>query len=63
MRDVLFLFIMLDYDAVALTPGLDIPAECDQTQFDVTTSEEIVSAGIQLAARLKQVRRRKNFFR
>ncbi|KAG0206268.1 ubiquitin-specific protease otu1 [Mortierella sp. GBA30] len=42
-----------DYDAVALSPGLDIPAECDQTQFDVR-SEEIVNAGTQLAAKLKK---------
>jgi hypothetical protein len=52
------LFILLtpkpDYDAVALTPSLDIPAECDQTQFE-TSSEEILAAGIQLAAKLKQV--------
>jgi len=45
----------LDYDAVALTPGLDIPAECDQTQFDLATSDEIVSAGVQLSIKLKQV--------
>ncbi|KAF9361464.1 hypothetical protein BGX34_007125 [Mortierella sp. NVP85] len=43
-----------DYDALALTPGLDIPAECDQTQFDATSSEAIIAAGVQLAARLKK---------
>ncbi|KAG0366575.1 ubiquitin-specific protease otu1 [Gamsiella multidivaricata] len=42
-----------DYDAVALTPGLDIPAECDQTQFD-TTFDDIIVAGTQLAAKLKK---------
>ncbi|KAG0243259.1 ubiquitin-specific protease otu1 [Actinomortierella wolfii] len=42
-----------DYDAVALTLGADIPAECDQTQFDVS-AEEILQAGIQLAAKLKK---------
>jgi hypothetical protein len=44
-----------DYDAVALTPSLDIPAECDQTQFE-TASEDILTAGIQLASKLKQVK-------
>ncbi|KAF9119370.1 ubiquitin-specific protease otu1, partial [Mortierella sp. 14UC] len=42
-----------DYDAVALTPSLDIPAECDQTQFE-NSSEDILTAGIRLAAKLKQ---------
>ncbi|KAF9169770.1 hypothetical protein BGX21_009853 [Mortierella sp. AD011] len=42
-----------DYDALAITPGLDIPSECDQTQFDVS-SEDIVNAGVQLAAKLKK---------
>ncbi|KAF9161147.1 hypothetical protein DFQ26_004813 [Actinomortierella ambigua] len=43
----------IHYDAVALTPGLDIPADCDQTQFDVS-AEEILKAGVQLAAKLKK---------
>ncbi|KAF8936731.1 ubiquitin-specific protease otu1 [Dissophora ornata] len=43
-----------DYDALALTPGLDIPADCDQTQFDCN-SEDITTAGLQLADKLKKV--------
>lgn len=57
-RPVVFLIVFrryIDYDALALTPGLDIPAECDQTQFDSTSSEAIITAGVQLAARLKKV--------
>ncbi|KAG0050643.1 ubiquitin-specific protease otu1 [Gryganskiella cystojenkinii] len=50
----LLMYSGIHYDAVALTPGLDIPAECDQTQFDMSTSDEIFAAGIQLAAKLKQ---------
>ncbi|KAG0300543.1 hypothetical protein BGZ98_009092 [Dissophora globulifera] len=50
---VLVMYSGIHYDAIALTPGLDIPAECDQTQFD-THSEDIISAGVQLAAKLKQ---------
>ncbi|KAF9142669.1 hypothetical protein BGX30_002417 [Mortierella sp. GBA39] len=46
-------YYKIDYDAVALTPSLDIPADCDQTQFE-TSSEDILTAGIQLAAKLKQ---------
>ncbi|KAF9931882.1 hypothetical protein BGZ67_005082 [Mortierella alpina] len=42
----------IHYDAVALTPGLEIPAECDQTQFDAEV-EDVITAGIQLAAKLK----------
>ncbi|KAF9350131.1 ubiquitin-specific protease otu1 [Mortierella sp. AD094] len=42
-----------DYDALAITPGLDIPSECDQTQFDAN-SEDIINAGVQLAAKLKK---------
>ncbi|KAF8946249.1 ubiquitin-specific protease otu1 [Haplosporangium gracile] len=49
----LVMYSGIHYDAVALTPSLDIPAECDQTQFE-TTSEDILTAGIQLAAKLKQ---------
>ncbi|KAF9283563.1 ubiquitin-specific protease otu1, partial [Linnemannia elongata] len=49
----LVMYSGIHYDAVALTPSLDIPAECDQTQFD-TSSEDILTAGIQLAAKLKQ---------
>ncbi|KAK3839445.1 MAG: hypothetical protein JOS17DRAFT_729163 [Linnemannia elongata] len=49
----LVMYSGIHYDAVALTPSLDIPAECDQTQFE-TSSEEILTAGIQLAAKLKQ---------
>ncbi|KAG0346667.1 ubiquitin-specific protease otu1 [Podila humilis] len=43
----------IHYDAVALTPSLDIPAECDQTQFDIQV-EDILNAGVQLAANLKK---------
>ncbi|KAG0249521.1 ubiquitin-specific protease otu1 [Mortierella polycephala] len=50
----LVMYSGIHYDAVALTPGLDIPAECDQTQFDIT-SEDIMNAGVQLAAKLKKV--------
>ncbi|KAF9331859.1 ubiquitin-specific protease otu1 [Linnemannia elongata] len=49
----LVMYSGIHYDAVALTPSLDIPPECDQTQFD-TSSEDILTAGIQLAAKLKQ---------
>ncbi|KAF9921105.1 ubiquitin-specific protease otu1, partial [Linnemannia zychae] len=49
----LVMYSGIHYDAVALTPGLDIPEECDQTQFE-TSLEDIVTAGIQLAAKLKQ---------
>ncbi|KAF9906347.1 ubiquitin-specific protease otu1 [Linnemannia zychae] len=49
----LVMYSGIHYDAVALTPSLDIPAECDQTQFE-TSSEDILTAGIQLAAKLKQ---------
>ncbi|KAI1316265.1 hypothetical protein EDD11_010173 [Mortierella claussenii] len=41
------------YDAVALTPSVDIPADCDQTRFD-THFEDVITAGIQLAAKLKK---------
>ncbi|KAK3813257.1 MAG: hypothetical protein J3Q66DRAFT_347765 [Benniella sp.] len=51
---VLLMYSGIHYDALALTPGLDIPAECDQTQFDATSSEAIIAAGVQLAARLKK---------
>ncbi|GJJ69312.1 ubiquitin thioesterase OTU1 [Entomortierella parvispora] len=50
----LLMYSGIHYDAVALTPGLDIPEECDQTQFDIATSEEIINAGIQLSIKLKQ---------
>ncbi|KAF9987148.1 ubiquitin-specific protease otu1 [Modicella reniformis] len=50
----LLMYSGIHYDALALTPSLDIPAECDQTQFDAS-SEDIINAGIQLAARLKKV--------
>ncbi|KAG0035642.1 hypothetical protein BGZ81_003654 [Podila clonocystis] len=43
----------IDYDAVALTPALDIPADCDQTQFEVEL-DDIVNGGVQLAAKLKK---------
>ncbi|KAF9187717.1 ubiquitin-specific protease otu1 [Haplosporangium sp. Z 767] len=49
----LVMYSGIHYDAVALTPDLGIPAECDQTQFD-TTSQDIVNAGVQLAAKLKK---------
>ncbi|KAG9061221.1 ubiquitin-specific protease otu1 [Linnemannia hyalina] len=49
----LVMYSGIHYDAVALTPSLDIPADCDQTQFE-TSSEDILTAGIQLAAKLKQ---------
>ncbi|KAG0309857.1 ubiquitin-specific protease otu1, partial [Linnemannia gamsii] len=49
----LVMYSGIHYDAVALTPSLDIPAECDQTQFE-TASEDILTAGIQLASKLKQ---------
>ncbi|KAG0212232.1 hypothetical protein BGX33_003749 [Mortierella sp. NVP41] len=49
----LVMYSGIHYDAVALTPSLDIPAECDQTQFEAN-SEDILNAGIQLAAKLKQ---------
>ncbi|KAI7822857.1 hypothetical protein BC939DRAFT_452823 [Gamsiella multidivaricata] len=52
LRTVL-MYSGIHYDAVALTPGLDIPAECDQTQFD-TTFDDIIVAGTQLAAKLKK---------
>lgn len=42
-----------DYDAIALTPALDIPADCDQTQFEVGL-DDIVNGGVQLAAKLKK---------
>ncbi|CAO3574678.1 unnamed protein product [Mortierella alpina] len=48
----LVMYSGIHYDAVALTPGLEIPAECDQTQFDAGT-EDVIAAGIQLAAKLK----------
>ncbi|KFH73115.1 hypothetical protein MVEG_00338 [Podila verticillata NRRL 6337] len=43
----------IHYDAVALTPALDIPADCDQTQFEIGL-EDIVNGGVQLAAKLKK---------
>ncbi|KAG0342086.1 ubiquitin-specific protease otu1 [Podila horticola] len=43
----------IHYDAVALTPALDIPADCDQTQFEVGL-DDIVNGGVQLAAKLKK---------
>ncbi|KAG0292985.1 ubiquitin-specific protease otu1 [Linnemannia gamsii] len=49
----LVMYSGIHYDAVALTPSLDIPAECDQTQFEIT-SGDILIAGIQLASKLKQ---------
>ncbi|KAG0273732.1 hypothetical protein BGZ95_010474 [Linnemannia exigua] len=49
----LVMYSGIHYDAVALTPSLDIPAECDQTQFE-TSSDDILTAGVQLAAKLKQ---------
>ncbi|KAG0003027.1 ubiquitin-specific protease otu1 [Entomortierella chlamydospora] len=49
----LVMYSGIHYDALAITPGLDIPGECDQTQFDVS-SEDIVNAGVQLAAKLKK---------
>ncbi|KAK3848394.1 MAG: hypothetical protein J3R72DRAFT_428926 [Linnemannia gamsii] len=49
----LVMYSGIHYDAVALTPSLDIPAECDQTQFE-TSSDAILTAGVQLAAKLKQ---------
>lgn len=42
-----------DYDAVALTPAMDVPADCDQTQFEVGL-DDIVNGGVQLAAKLKK---------
>ncbi|KAF9586504.1 ubiquitin-specific protease otu1, partial [Lunasporangiospora selenospora] len=42
-----------DYDAVALTPGYELPADCDQTQFD-SSEEYIIKTGIQLAERLRK---------
>ncbi|KAG0219498.1 ubiquitin-specific protease otu1 [Mortierella sp. GBA43] len=50
---VLLMYSGIHYDALALTPALDIPPECDQTQFD-TSAEAIITTGIQLAARLKK---------
>ncbi|KAF9972095.1 hypothetical protein BGZ73_004830 [Actinomortierella ambigua] len=50
---VILMYSGIHYDAVALTPGTDIPEECDQTQFDVS-AEEILRAGVQLAAKLKK---------
>ncbi|KAF9432732.1 hypothetical protein BGZ76_010393 [Entomortierella beljakovae] len=44
----------IHYDALALTPGLDIPSDCDQTLFEAS-SEDFIDAGVQLAARLKKV--------
>ncbi|KAG0363716.1 ubiquitin-specific protease otu1 [Podila minutissima] len=43
----------IDYDAVALTPAMDVPADCDQTQFEVGL-DDIVNGGVQLAAKLKK---------
>ncbi|KAF9953915.1 hypothetical protein BGZ72_005073 [Mortierella alpina] len=49
---VLLMYSGIHYDAVALTPGLEFPAECDQTQFDAG-AEDVIAAGVQLAAKLK----------
>ncbi|KAF9404271.1 ubiquitin-specific protease otu1, partial [Podila epigama] len=49
---VLLIYSGIHYDAVALTPGLDIPSDCDQTQFDIGM-DIIVQGGIELAAKLK----------
>ncbi|KAF9304188.1 hypothetical protein BGZ74_002175 [Mortierella antarctica] len=43
----------IHYDAVALTPAMDVPADCDQTQFEVGL-DDIVNGGVQLAAKLKK---------
>ncbi|KAF9570550.1 ubiquitin-specific protease otu1 [Mortierella alpina] len=48
----LVMYSGIHYDAVALTPGLEIPPECDQTHFDAG-AEDVIVAGIQLAAKLK----------
>ncbi|ORZ20112.1 hypothetical protein BCR41DRAFT_351274 [Lobosporangium transversale] len=50
----LVMYSGIHYDALALTPELGAPTECDQTQFDVKL-EDIITAGIQLAAKLKKV--------
>ncbi|KAF9117007.1 ubiquitin-specific protease otu1 [Mortierella sp. AM989] len=49
----LVMYSGIHYDALAITPGLDIPIECDQTQFDAN-SEDIVTAGVQLSTILKK---------
>ncbi|KAF9198242.1 ubiquitin-specific protease otu1 [Haplosporangium sp. Z 27] len=49
----LVMYSGIHYDALAITPGLDIPSECDQTQFDAD-SEDIINAGIQLSVLLKK---------
>ncbi|KAG0086918.1 hypothetical protein BGZ93_003335 [Podila epicladia] len=43
----------IHYDAVALTPAMDVPADCDQTQFEAEL-DDIVNGGVQLAAKLKK---------
>lgn len=53
MDGLLILNMDIDYDAVALTPGLDCPEDFDQTRFS-SGDESIINAAKKLADILRQ---------
>jgi hypothetical protein len=44
-------------DAIALTPGADLPKDFDQTEFDVSDGDEIIAAASKLAGIWKKKRK------